>query len=278
MQIYSEPYDIDLVKTLKNIEQVINSNKVNAKQKSFGQKLVDTLYLYCRRNKINLKEHYKASISIIIRQDNPDYLRFLAITLIAYPTPRITSFLSYQKSQYKGAGYFPSFIEGYVYEYVQASSPFDNTERLDRIMKWVEGERVFVNSENKCFKSNWFEHINHEQLALIINKLVELKLLNADSNNIYIFQTNNFLDISKIKWLGTTRQLVFLVIKLSNNKPQYKGYDYPSIIEKFFVKRDGVSYQTKNIRTAYSQTRHFLHDNKYLPTSIQKIQDIIDLI
>lgn len=212
LMLMAELYDIDLIKShkllLREIGSIADSSVRKQQCDSAGYLLIE----YCRKNNIELN----FSGSLIIHQEDEDYIRLLAFSLISYPITRIRAFLDYQYSQYRGEGFFPSIIEGYVCTYIE-NFAIENTERLDRIMQWVEERREFISVNNQPVAAKIIRNsMTKDELKALSKRLWKKKCINM--------QLDFFLAIEEGKptqWKDRPEMLARLIYRLIKDEKKY---------------------------------------------------------
>lgn len=134
-------YDIDLVALTNKVHSVVENKNFWPKDgrtaEDYGLSFAVTLNEYCISERVD-----QNSPILVVNPTANFYGTFLAFSLCFVDTPRIGSFLDYQKNFFKGNYYAPAenfagLLEFLVYRQVQNISLTSTTHRLKAIMNWI---------------------------------------------------------------------------------------------------------------------------------------------
>jgi len=147
-----------------------------------------------------------------------EYYYYLSMSLVFYDKFKIRVYLDYQLEHFNGDK--REFIEIIIHTIVgltEKNSPFDNTDRLDRIMKWAEDKKNKINARKDNVITN---------SDITLNWLIkDTTSLNELSNRLFLSEyTSNpkafkfvFIENKKTKWKGEPEYLIYLLYRLIKN-------------------------------------------------------------
>jgi hypothetical protein len=138
-------YDVDIVDAYLKIEQMIDSVKTRAgfDREHYLEAMKQSVIFYCQQSDLPISQILQMKYPLIVLSDSIGFETHLGRTLISFDENKIEAILAYQNAIWKGTGLFASLVEHGVYNYVKNNSPFDNNNRLGKIMNWVEKNRFF---------------------------------------------------------------------------------------------------------------------------------------
>lgn len=273
--VVKEMYDIDLVETYKNMQNLLPNVSYSDKFKPQGEYLYNVLSPiknYCKKNKIQLDVVLSHNYPIIIDSTYNKYQQYLGLALIAYDVNRIHGLLSYQWKIWKRPGSFLNFVDGLVYRYVIKNSPFDNQIRLDKIMAWVNENRY---NEGKDVFLYW--NGNKQSLDLLYDQLLKNKLIRVNPYFVQSFKVFNTNSNTLTIWNGTNRQLMWLLYLVYDRKEQYNGTMIHQIAVNLFVNQ-GKQLNTNNLGTTLRQVKKEIEDGLPKSDGIILIESIYNSI
>ena len=237
-------YDLDLKSLLMNYEKEIGQVKLKNTDKPpeyYIDQIKFSINEYCHNNGIV----FDNEVQIVLTPDvNDIYSYFLALSLIFYPKHKIRLYLNYHVDQFskeeKSKKSFISIVEYILSTVVENSSPFDNSERLDIIMRWAEDKGVPKEKVKRIVKG-----VPAEKLIWENNKNTILKKL---SNELFLKEYTKrktdfqevFFNNKKIDWKGSPESWVYLMYSLTRSPYAYmkttKGVKPYLIISRQFFK------------------------------------------
>lgn len=140
-------YDVDIVEAINNLTSIVNSGKFlfdHITPDVYIERLWEIVKAYCELN--GLDYEYLRQHQIVVPSNQNFYPVALAIQLMITPVHRINRFLDEQEVQFKGNHYaasnnFVGLVEYYVCDFIENNTPFDNSQRLNKIMEWVREKR-----------------------------------------------------------------------------------------------------------------------------------------
>jgi hypothetical protein len=151
--IVYDPYDINVIQTIKNLEKSVASKKKILKSDKFDSKeYFDNLWELAKYYYDSLdpksswrfnsfEEHLRRQI-LIVPSDHVFFQVGITLDLIARENYEISEFLYYHAENFIGfeglkAEHFPVFIEKVVLRNISNWSPFQEDARQELIMRWV---------------------------------------------------------------------------------------------------------------------------------------------
>lgn len=258
-------YDLDLKSLLlnyeKGIRQVILKNTDKPPEYYIDQ-IKFSIDEYCHNNGIVFDNEV---ILLISPEANDIYSYFLALSLIFYEEDTIRQFLNYQgrlfiekekpneKSMETTQEKFINIVEFVLKNAIKISSPFDNSKRVNIIMRWAE-DKGMPKQKIKLIKE--VAESNPSEPSLIWNgnpsllfKLSE-ELYYKGYTNYKLAFSNVFNHQEKILWKMKDEAWVYLMYRLkmapySNISTSEGVKPYLSIGEKYFQFCDDPKEKTK---------------------------------
>ena len=283
-------YDLDLKSLLLNYEKGIGQVKLKNTDKPpeyYIDQIKFSINHYCYNNGIV----FDNEVQIVLTPDvNDIYSYFLALSLIFYPKHKIRLYLNYHADKFckeeKSKKSFISIVEYILSTVVENSSPFDNSERLEIIMRWAE-EKWMPKQKIKLIKE--VAESNPTEPSLIWNgntsllfKLSE-QLYYKGYTNYELAFSNVFNHQEKILWKKKDETWVYLMYRLK--MPPYSNLStttgvkpYLSIGEKYFQFCDEPKEKTKKRNFSsklYNITRR---ENKKHQEMIASIDSILKYV
>lgn len=217
-------YDLDLKQILKNYEKGMSQVKLDPGGQSaqyFSNLVKFHIDEYCRFKKIEFDEE----IQILITPDDVEsYQCFLSLSLTFLEIHKIRQYLRYHEKRYNSIGKsgerFLKVIEFTIADFVKNASPFDNSQRLNEMMRWVEDKTdpARYSQKNKTkIPPPAFEH----KLLWDRTKLSALSSISKElCNKQYTERKKDFSDVfhshKTINWLGSIESWVYMIAALSN--------------------------------------------------------------
>ena len=237
-------YDLDLKSLLLNYEKGIGQVKLKNTDKPpeyYIDQIKFSIDEYCHNKGILFENEV---IVIITPEANNIYSYFLALSLIFYPKHKIRLYLNYHVDQFskskKSKKSFISIVEYILSTVVENSSPFDNSERLDIIMRWAEDKGVPSQNAKRIMQSDpeqtliWDKSKN-SVLKILSNKLFIKKYTKRKTDFQEVFFNNKRID-----WKGSPESWVYLMYSLTRSPYAYmttsKGVKPYLIISRQFFK------------------------------------------
>ena len=294
--ISKHEYDVDIVESYFKIKELLENAKIRkgVSKDDYLKILKYPIEIHCKNMDLPANQILEMKYPIIINSNIHGFESFLGRTLIAFDINKIEALLSYQNAIWKGKGLFPSFVEHGVYRFIINNSPFDNTIRLERIMNWVNQNRMFLkpevskNDDNKKSKATLdfgIEKIqvnnytywpyNKDDLKKLHDALfLENKIYNHDSFS-ELFLIYNEFPKKPIEWRVSPNQLMYLLYLIFKKQKQFHGYQLDDIACRIFKKSVG-NFDKKNLNTILNQVIKNLNDKKPLSSNLKIIQKIFD--
>ncbi len=230
-----DPYDINILKTIKELEFIASSNTRVLKTEGFDKRqYFQNLYLLAEYYYKSLgpdskwkypsyKEH-KNTGTLIISSDNPFFQIGITLELIIREDWEIEAFLDYHYENLIGfdefkAKHFPVFIEKIVLRNIRNNSPFQENSRQGIIMQWVQkikdsnksvGQDVYKNQVTSIInqfnlQKNYIVHKNCEDYSMdlkeIISILKKLEDKKNENNNKSKGRNSHFIEITSFEEL-----------------------------------------------------------------------------
>ena len=142
-------YDLNLTQIQKELLRLSKEDRIT---KSTYDSLIQNFNIqlenFCKEYSINFPEYARLGVPILVRGKENVYQSFLFLTLIYIDVFKINSFLNYQYETFT-ANYYATdksaligLIEFITYEQVKKINPSDALQRLEKIMNWVDHERL----------------------------------------------------------------------------------------------------------------------------------------
>ena len=142
-------YDLNLTQIQKELLRLSKEDRIT---KSTYDSLIQNFNIqlenFCKEYSINFPEYARLGVPILVRGKENVYQSFLFLTLIYIDVFKINSFLNYQYETFT-ANYYATdksaligLIEFITYEQVKNINPSDALQRLEKIMNWVDHERL----------------------------------------------------------------------------------------------------------------------------------------
>ncbi len=154
-------YDIDVFQIYDELKKIYSlpDNKEIVDKHNVLASLEEEENIYVKimnQNGIDLSENQKCR-HYIIPSSSYSYLSYLGWKILSVDPYKIEALLSYQSTLFQGNHYAPKdnfigFVEYLVYGFVRARNYLKENIRFEKIMNWVERNRVFI--LNKTYSDN----------------------------------------------------------------------------------------------------------------------------
>lgn len=258
-------YDIDAFEIIDRLKDKYKSNidhvPEHLKDLEFIKIDEDVLIKFLKEEGIDALEHQKHRNYIMPSYYNL-YNTYLGYKLLTIDLYKIEPLLSYQSVLFLGNYYAPKdnflgLIEFLVYDFVKARLlPFEN-KRLEKIVNWLERNRVFLlnkalEAENRNLKAPTFKTIEME--AQFANTLQEkLKIYFSQEQHPNLFNLILKGELSEpICFNGQANQLAELFKRLRyNSKITVSTLDILAnwIVKHFAIRNKNNQIETLNLST-----------------------------
>ncbi len=291
--IISDEYDINITAAYRNLKDLIS---VPGFQKSpyveeYLEAWRNSIKKYCVEKNLPYKKIMRLSYPVIVPSEIPEFEEFLARTLTTYDPNRIEAMLSFQNARWKGEELFASLLEYRVYARVKSYSPFDNSIRLEKIMNWVNKNRVFDyqvgDNEVLARKPRQEGNGNYSEPEFIywpytLEKLIELYIelqleRKIERNDSFVKSFNSKEDIVKIPtvWKTSMTELMYLFHLIYKKKKTYRSIPIHTIAYILFKRNKEKNFDSKNLCSALSDVLRYENEKK-LSRDLLTIKDIFD--
>lgn len=246
---------------------------------------------YCRlQEKVFENEHQ----ILVIPREAGFYKTFLGLSLIFYDLHKIRLYLNYheklyQKSLIPPTEPFIGIMEYFLSDLIKFASPFDNTDRLKEIMRWVEDKRALMNIADGVKDDEAEKRQNNNRpVASTIAPIEKPKFEWSKEKSLFLLPISKklhsngltehamaFHDIfvltKEINWKGKPVLIAYLMDKLTS--PSYKCVTasigkspYFTIIPEYFKFCD--NRKNKSRKFNFSSALYNLKKSK-TPTSLK---------
>ncbi|MDO9415291.1 hypothetical protein [Pararhizobium sp.] len=243
-------YDIDLKCILRDYEKgfiKLESAPVGKSITDFTRPIRLVIEDYCRLNKIDFEREHQI---IVTADDGGTYECFLFLSLIFLDCHKIRQYLNHHKKLFNSGRdsdqSFIGLVEYIVVDGVKNASPFDNSQRLNEIMQWVEDKRepaLKAQKKSKIpsppteYKLIW-DKVNLPALKVISIELSKRKYTRrkTDFSDVFLYQ-------KVIHWKKSIQSWAYLISKLSGSpfksvsNTRNERYNF-SVSRKFFLVGD----------------------------------------
>lgn len=290
--VSTHEYDIDIVDAYLKIEQLIDSVKTpnGFIKKNYLEAMKLPVINYCVQADLPVSQILQMKHPIVIQSNNIGFEAYLGRTLIAFDVNKIEAILGYQSAIWKGNGLFASFVEHGVYRFVKNNSPFDNNNRLAKIMNWVERNRYFLppddGSKKKVKKTPTIEYgfkktvanvfhywpYSESSLTELYNALISNNKINPNSSFKMPFEKYSDFPENLTEWKASQVELMYLLYLIYNKKPHY-SQPLHNVAMKLFKKIKG-DFNQKGLNTTLNQLIRDLDSNKKTSAELNSIKDI----
>lgn len=144
--IISDQYDVNAIASYFGLSQIKCTQKNRQRQKLLLREIQNVSIYYCQKNCLYYPFYFNNRIPLVVSSSTPNFELHLGLFLISFDPIKIDALLNFQKNNYEGESDFTNMVESLVYNIVQNNSPFDNSDRLERIMAWVKHDRLHETS------------------------------------------------------------------------------------------------------------------------------------
>lgn len=281
-------YDVDIVDSYFKIEKLlekVNYDKNFIEKEDYLKVMKNPILEYCVNKGLPAKTVIQLKYPIVIDSRVQGFEAYLGRTLIAFDPNKIEAVLGYQRSIWKLRKPFASFVEHGVYNYIFHNSPFDNNERLSRIMGWVEKNRKFTRTrrvntrkpeltlgttETKVPDYFYWPYPG-EKLKLLYDELTRNDLI--EPNPTFADSFRNFGSPVKNHtiWKASLIQLVYLLYLIYGAQNQHRGILLHTVALTIFQNKRN-SFTAKGLSTTFGQ----LSEGKKSSPGINLIKHIFD--
>jgi len=228
-------YELHLQEIYERANSVLDRNSFDDLEKIIVQPTKDFLKgffeNYYRSNKLDENN------TVIIEPNDNLYESFLAISLSFYDPFKIELFLNHQREIYPENN-FESLVEHGVYDYMKWWFDFDNSDRHERIMKWVvEAKKNPIKRKTKQVQKLEWEG------ELSVLKKLSKRLWKAKFTKLQADFTKVFLEAKPTQWKREPEYLCYLLFRLRDQeKPLFKadkGKGHYKVASKYFYEDSG---------------------------------------
>jgi len=228
-------YDIDLKASynelVKQLEGVTQS-KTGITKEEYLSRIKSGIDYYCAFHNLGSLD---SNFPIILKYPAYNYHAHLAFQLMTYDVNKIPAMLDFQHENFVGLDEFPKIVEHGVYDWIKHNSPFDNSDRLKKIVEWVEKRKATTYSRNNI------------AIAIGDKILNEFKKANAEVGQVLMLDViqkvhDGLPSSEKKEFTGVFNGMVSDgFIRFDNGEPDYirledKGYSRNSEEEDAAVK------------------------------------------
>jgi hypothetical protein len=294
--ISKHEYDVDIVESYFKIKELLENVKIRkgVSKDDYLNTIKYQVEIHCNNMDLPVTQILQMKYPIIINSNIHGFESFLGRTLLAFDINKIEAILSYQNAIWKGKGLFPSFVEHGVYRFIINNSPFDNSIRLERIMNWVNQNRMFLkpevskNDDNKKSKATLdfgIEKIKvnnytywpygDEDLKKLHDALVFKNMIYHNDSFSELFKIYIEFPKDPIVWRWSPNQLMYLLYLIFKKKKEYDGYKVHDIACRIF-KNSGGNFYKKNLNTILNQIIRNLNDKQPLSANLKTIKTIFN--
>ncbi len=293
-KIISDEYDINITAAYRNLKDLIS---VPGFQKSpyieeYLEAWRNSIKKYCVEKNLPYEKIMRLSYPVIVPCGIPEFEEFLARSLTTFEPNKIGAMLSFQNAGWKGEELFASLVEHRVYALVKFYSPFDNSIRLEKIMNWVNKNRVFELPDNstdvvaKGVKISGIDTMENTKISLWPFEDEKLKgLYNALLLDEKI-KKNDFFSASFVSasnsaekmtvWKKGPTELMYLFFLIYKEKRTYHSIPISSIAVNLFKKSEKDRFNSKNLNTIFNQISGYQNESKKLSRGMESIREIIE--
>ena len=294
--ISKHEYDVDIVESYFKIKELLENVKIRkgVSKDDYLKAIEDPVEIYCEELDLPVTQILQLKYPIIINSNIHGFESFLGRTLLAFDINKIEAILSYQNAIWKGKGLFPSFVEHGVYRFIKNNSPFNNTIRLERIMNWVNQNRIFLkpevsknndNNKSKATLDFGIEKIqvnnytywpySDEDLTKLYDTLVLKNMIYKNDSFSELFKIYNEFPKDPIVWRWSPNQLMYLLYLIFKKKKDYAGYKVHDIACRIF-KNSVDNFRKKNLNTILNQVINCHNDTNAMSYNLITIKRIFN--
>lgn len=268
MEFKSHAYAVDAINSCKELEKLTRENytRKGLKREEYLDNLKVGIRVYCKNHGLNFSFYFDNNLPLVIPSDHPFYDSSLGLALVSFDPHTIGRFLDYQQKHYKGKENFLNLVEFVAYPIARDSSPFENSERLDRIINWIEKKRSAVRASTSSPTQKLYAWSLPDKLDEFSHRLYHRNY----TENPKAF-SNAINKGSQCKWNKDIESLVYLffllkdkkVIRPIGTKAYLKNllslFDIASMSKDQMNLRD-LLYRVKNDDKKYSKIRQSVKD------------------
>lgn len=130
--------------------------------------------------------------------------------------------------------------------------------------------------ESTATKSYWLAKHSSEKKQKLHDQLLEKELILENPKFLKKFEGISPAKELRTVWKGKETQIVFLFLRLLDDKELDNNLPFHMLIPILFLKEKNVEFTENSLRSTYNQIRHRLAPNAKLTPALRVVQDIVD--